>query len=326
MPFETRPTNMVVRPQRKGRLTESGVLDIVRSCLGELGDRLGVQKERLDTVCVNKVKWRDLPALSAQVSDCDDSCCQIVFGKHSLFGDDYTFLVVDRQSSRTTRDRTEKQEEKSVNVDKKKKKLRDVFLVQLRDVCHPLMHQSDTFDLSPLRSMLSEPKSACEKCLFVFGNAFSRDVCTSITDHFSRLEREGSALITKTYLADNNNVSCLSLRSDLTPFDDDIYAELLKISGVLGKTFHLTIDSDTGFELRKIFGPTRLHVDGPNRMFSVIVALNDDDAAEIVFPLQRERIKLSKGDVLVFPPYWTHPHFVTNPSRYRFTITTWFVA
>jgi hypothetical protein len=97
---------------------------------------------------------------------------------------------------------------------------------------------------------------------------------------------------------------------------------------------------DSDYCLRKIFGPTRLHADGINvtaiqnryipikkiRNMSVIIALNDDyDGGEFYFPQQDYKIKLKKGQVIVFPPYWTHKHMVNSPlnGTYRYTINTW---
>lgn len=93
--------------------------------------------------------------------------------------------------------------------------------------------------------------------------------------------------------------------------------------------------------LRKINGATRLHMDGVVieslmenktlhvdrlREMSMIAAINDDyDGGEICFPDQNFEIKLKKGQVLLFPPYWTHPHRTNKPKNgtFRYTITTW---
>jgi predicted 2-oxoglutarate/Fe(II)-dependent dioxygenase YbiX len=68
-----------------------------------------------------------------------------------------------------------------------------------------------------------------------------------------------------------------------------------------------------------------LHVDRFREM-SMIAAINDDyDGGEICFPDQNFEIKLKKGQVLLFPPYWTHPHRTNKPKNgtFRYTITTW---
>lgn len=95
--------------------------------------------------------------------------------------------------------------------------------------------------------------------------------------------------------------------------------------------------------LRKITGATRLHVDGliidhlvdmenktlhldQFRELSMIVALNDDyDGGEFCFPDQNFELKLKKGQILLFPPFWTHPHKTKELKNdtVRYTITTW---
>jgi len=92
--------------------------------------------------------------------------------------------------------------------------------------------------------------------------------------------------------------------------------------------------------LRKIYGPTKLHIDSiiinpidkkyisidKIRKMSIIMALNDDyEGGEFYFPLQDYKIKLKKGQIIAFPPYWTHPHMVFAPTNntYRYTLNTW---
>tara|TARA_Y100000389_G_scaffold164451_1_gene168145 strand:+ start:283 stop:1200 length:918 start_codon:yes stop_codon:yes gene_type:complete len=95
-----------------------------------------------------------------------------------------------------------------------------------------------------------------------------------------------------------------------------------------------TMVGDTAYQFRKIFGETRLHYDGikgsyedtNERFLSVIICLNDDyEGGEICFPVQDRIIKMKKGDILAFPPYWTHPHYSNDllNKTYRYTVNTW---
>ena len=62
------------------------------------------------------------------------------------------------------------------------------------------------------------------------------------------------------------------------------------------------------------------------RNASMIFALNDDyDGGEFHFPCQDIHIRMKKGSVIIFPPYWTHPHEVSciRNGTYRYTINTW---
>jgi hypothetical protein len=94
---------------------------------------------------------------------------------------------------------------------------------------------------------------------------------------------------------------------------------------------------DTGYQLRRIHGPTRKHTDGITgsikdsyverdlRLFSLIIALNDDyEGGEFHFPEQKTIIKLKAGQAILFPPYWTHPHYTGELNgTFRYTINTW---
>jgi len=91
---------------------------------------------------------------------------------------------------------------------------------------------------------------------------------------------------------------------------------------------------DSGYNLRKIFGGTKIHTDSITtggykeyiRCASVIINLNDDyDGGIFNFPKQDFSIKLKKGSAIVFPPYWTHPHEVSKvgEGQSRYTINTW---
>jgi len=99
---------------------------------------------------------------------------------------------------------------------------------------------------------------------------------------------------------------------------------------------------------RKIYSNTKLHIDGLNdtksnknihfinkniknesiliRSVTFIFALNDDyDGGEFNFPYYDISVKLKKGSVLIFPPYWTHSHSTNELENktYRYTVTTW---
>lgn len=93
---------------------------------------------------------------------------------------------------------------------------------------------------------------------------------------------------------------------------------------------------DDGYTLRKIFGGTKRHIDGVDsktsgftkfvRALSFIAVLNDDyDGGIFNFPNQNLKFKVKKGEVVMFPPYWTHPHSVTSvgEGQARYTINTW---
>lgn len=95
-------------------------------------------------------------------------------------------------------------------------------------------------------------------------------------------------------------------------------------------------NQDDGYTLRKITGGTLQHSDGINskatgfknyvRCLSLIIILNDDyDGGIFNFPKQNLKLKVKKGEAILFPPYWTHPHAVSSvgDGQARYAINTW---
>jgi len=116
-----------------------------------------------------------------------------------------------------------------------------------------------------------------------------------------------------------------------------IACEIININPVISE-----IKADSGYYLRRITGNTRIHVDtvfpsyseslkeaiSPRsiRKLSLIIALNDDyEGGEFFFPDQNVQVKLKRGQAILFPPYWTHPHSTNNlyNNTVRYTINTW---
>ena len=133
----------------------------------------------------------------------------------------------------------------------------------------------------------------------------------------------------------DQNVQCESI--DLARTDNlhaKVFDLFLNLRDWIRQYLTLEVMGDSGYQLRKIHGTTRLHTDGsldePGgnlRNLSCIIALNDDfGGGEVNFPKQDFLYQMSKGDILIFPPYHTHTHQVYPPhaGTYRYTINTWF--
>lgn len=140
-----------------------------------------------------------------------------------------------------------------------------------------------------------------------------------------------------------NNLNGIS-QTQLFEINNEMNGKMKLLSDIMKYiNWHIKFDH-SGFLLRKIYGETRLHVDGcdihrsnitfideviPNyemiRNSSIIFGLNDDyDDGIFSFPYHNINIKLKKGSVIIFPPYWTHPHNVSNLNdTFRYTISTW---
>jgi len=130
---------------------------------------------------------------------------------------------------------------------------------------------------------------------------------------------------------------------------NDIDKYIIKIKKIMKNINEkIVFDYNSGYSLRKITGSTRLHNDGINtihesdeitfiknnnkgnfkaiRNSTLIFSLNDNyDGGIFNFPYYDISFKLEKGDILIFPPYWTHSHQVSSMEKgtLRYTITTW---
>lgn len=102
------------------------------------------------------------------------------------------------------------------------------------------------------------------------------------------------------------------------------------INHIDSRIFSNFIPTISQVELRRIYGATREHIDGIDtnspRILTCIILLNDDyDDGIFSFPTLNVTFKPKKGDIILFPPYWTHPHCVSTPTNgFRYTINFWY--
>lgn len=180
--------------------------------------------------------------------------------------------------------------------------------------------------------------------IFTVADVFNHAQCDEIVNYIQK----NSALLVDCDVGYNvvNNVECslFSLNDIITQnisgakeLDKFIFD---KVGAVL--TAFLTIrpqfkgNQDDGYKLRRIHGGTKRHIDGVHsktggftkfvRALSFIAVLNDDyDGGIFNFPNQNLKFKVKKGEVVLFPPYWTHPHSVSSvgEGQARYTINTW---
>lgn len=145
-----------------------------------------------------------------------------------------------------------------------------------------------------------------------------------------------------------NNINGVKL-SEINNIKSKINNILENISSIINeKNKYVSIKYISGLNFRKIYGETRQHCDclinvhNSNitainnndilsdykmvRNASIIFTLNDNyEGGEFYFPIQGLKIKMKKGSVVIFPPYWTHPHEVSSVlnGTFRYTINTW---
>ena len=189
------------------------------------------------------------------------------------------------------------------------------------------------------------PKNAGHDTIFVLEDAFPPDFC----DEIVRFINDKDSLLSFKGYKNGNNVICDALM--LSDFRDSEDARILdqKIASALGsaveRLVHTTLSKimdnsvlplqqyvDTGYELRRVRGDTRLHNDNLEvkivngkirfRIASVCVCLSDCGDT-ITFPVQNKTVQYKKGMMVLFPTVWTYPHFTTYADAPNYRLQTW---
>jgi hypothetical protein len=212
--------------------------------------------------------------------------------------------------------------------------------------CYPLMLNGlfSCIKISDNELQNIEERGDTGSSVFTISDVFTTKQCNFITmfmnKHASFWKKNDVSYIS------GNNVECnfMDLKT-LIPMnvpgskeiDDFIFNIIAKILSQI-KNFRSYFNGvyDTGYTLRRIHGGTQIHADGVHsktggfknfvRCLSLIIVLNDDyDGGIFNFPNQGLKLKVKKGEAIMFPPYWTHPHSVTSvgEGQARYTINTW---
>lgn len=193
--------------------------------------------------------------------------------------------------------------------------------------------------------------------IYIIKNLITTTFCSKIVNIMKQLNMENT-----TEYGDNSNVLthyvsifniCELCDQQITSCEDketldillrlflSVYIRLIAyiISTIDKHIFNMNIPKFNEIVFRKIHGATRLHSDGIygsddarkarcDRILSCIIAFNDNyTEGEFCFPNNELNLKLNTGDILLFPPHWTHPHYTTKPiGDYRYTSTFWFLS
>ena len=177
--------------------------------------------------------------------------------------------------------------------------------------------------------------------IYLFSNVFSEDMCNKLVEHIKKNAKD------RLVVGEGQNVQAYEGEIFFgDPFFKSISSKLIDIGNFVKNKYFITFGTYNEYNheainMRKIYGPTRLHCDSPIsnlsdpdysvtvkeiRTLSVIIALNGDyDGGEIVFPCQNFKTKLEQGEAIAFPPHWTHPHYTEDlkNNTFRYTINTW---
>lgn len=218
-------------------------------------------------------------------------------------------------------------------IDKDKINKQKQFLIVVHDICFVYKNKKQLFPqiFSECTMALFSSKNDPEKSIYVFHSIIPDAVCDALIKYMNEYDDPQFKIWEQ-----SQNVCCLSVKTVNSGFDNVIFdcvkSKILHSMKCVNPFF--VSDYDEGFTLRKIFGPTRLHTDGITmyppknevRTCSIIIGLNSDfEGGDIVFPMQNKRIKLMKGEAILFPASWNFPHYTSDVENmsYRYTINTW---
>lgn len=180
--------------------------------------------------------------------------------------------------------------------------------------------------------------------IFTICDIFNTNQCDEIVNYIN--EHESLLQERDLRYASENHVECkfLSMKELMKNgvprsgiIDEKIFN---RINAILNSVLLIRPDfkgvHDDGYTLRRIYGSTKHHIDGVHsktsgftkfiRSLSIIIILNDDyDGGIFNFPSQNLKLKVKKGEAIMFPPYWTHPHSVTSvcEGQSQYAISTW---
>ena len=188
------------------------------------------------------------------------------------------------------------------------------------------------------RSVELEERGEKGSCIYTASNLITDVQCDYI---ISYIERNPSLWMQRA-LGYTSNVECNYITLNKNVPEHNIMDSFIFsiIGNILTKFIHIHPAfkgiQDDGYTLRKVHGGTKLHVDGVHstaggfkkfvRSLSIIIVLNDDyDGGVFCFPNQGLKFRVQKGQAILFPPYWTHPHSVTSvgEGQSRYAINTW---
>ena len=174
--------------------------------------------------------------------------------------------------------------------------------------------------------------------IFLLNDLLSPSICKEIIEYID----ENS--IKEYLIVPDTNVKAMTVlyvnlkknKKIMSHLDNAVNTLISKLSNTVKNSVEIT--GRCHYQLRKIYGPTKYHIDRTTedyneyvnskklRVFSVILAFNDDyEGGELCFPVQNCETKLKQGQAIAFPPYWTHPHYTNDLKNdtYRYTLTVW---
>jgi len=179
--------------------------------------------------------------------------------------------------------------------------------------------------------------------IYVIENFLDIELCDDMRNYIE------SVPLQKTQYTKNNNVLAFETRQIDEEKKNILNEKMRDLSYAIKKlNQNIELSQNSNYIFRKIYGSTRMHCDNIGsrdtkvnfinegieennndiwvRNSTIIMNINDDYEGGIFnFPHHNIQIRAKKGSAIIFPPYWSHPHFVSDMlnGTFRYTITTW---
>ena len=188
------------------------------------------------------------------------------------------------------------------------------------------------------QEMKDNSKQIPRNGIFLINDLLSPSICKEIIEYIDENSIEEYLIVPETNVK-AMTVLYVNLKKNkkiMSHLDNAVNTLISKLSNTVKNSVEIT--GRCHYQLRKIYGPTKYHIDRTTedyneyvnskklRVFSVILAFNDDyEGGELCFPVQNCETKLKQGQAIAFPPYWTHPHYTNDLKNdtYRYTLTVW---
>jgi len=181
------------------------------------------------------------------------------------------------------------------------------------------------------------PISRFSDNIFIIHDLIQNTFCENMRNIIEQQAKTHSITISTTnikgYTVDlsNINIDNILIKQDFSLLLSGYIRAIPSIISTLNRNiFFENIPTISNIQFRKMYSDTKLHVDNISindpRLLTCIIMLNDDyDDGIFSFPDQNVNFKPKKGDIILFPPYWTHPHLVSAPRNgFRYAITFWY--
>lgn len=160
-------------------------------------------------------------------------------------------------------------------------------------------------DKNKLNSYISEKEKLIWPMIIKFTHKIEESFCRKIVDF---VEMNISKAVKKENMYLFNSLS--------NEFDTKICSEISKICQELYYKYDIKISKDSGYTIKKIFNHDENDSSQykSDKIMKIMIGLNNDyDGGDIYYPTFEHCYKLKCGEIICFPPYWTHPYIINPP-------------